>query len=193
MISDEERRQAASRLREELALMRDRRDWYRANEDPTAAGNLAYRNIAGSVIPGSNIGSGYIEVVERLADLIDARADEGEAAMALECDEAALPPRRCLVDGERCLFHLVYVKHWTHGASSLIGGFPAGQESRLFALVEGSDGTMREVPATRVRLLDSEMLFGGCRWGDALASGRKSSDDERTGRGGRQTSQSMPK
>ena len=106
------------------------------------------------------------------------------AAMALECDEAALPPRRCLVDGERCLFHLVYVKHWTHGASSLIGGFPAGQESRLFALVEGSDGTMREVPATRVRLLDSEMLFGGCRWGDALASGRKSSDDERTGRGG---------
>lgn len=128
-----------------------------------------------------------------MADLIDARADEGEAAMALECDEAALPPRRCLVDGERCLFHLVYVKHWTHGASSLIGGFPAGQESRLFALVEGSDGTMREVPATRVRLLDSEMLFGGCRWGDALASGRKSSDDERTGRGGRQTSQSMPK
>lgn len=51
----------------------------------------------------------------------------------------------------------------------------------------------REVPATRVRLLDSEMLFGGCRWGDALASGRKSSDDERTSRGGRQTSQSMPK
>ena len=100
-------------------------------------------------------------------------------AMALG---AILPARPCLVDGERCLFHGAYVRQWTHGASPLIGGFPAGQESRLVAVVEGEDGTLREVLASRVCLLDSEASFGKYCWGDARVSGLKSSDDERTNR-----------
>lgn len=117
-----------------------------------------------------------------LLDLIDRRADGGKAAVTVELDDEALPARPCLVDGERCLFHGAYVRQWTHGASPLIGGFPAGQESRLVAVVEGEDGTLREVLASRVCLLDSEASFGKYCWGDARVSGLKSSDDERTNR-----------
>lgn len=178
MVSDEKRHEVAARLR----------------ENHRKPGESLIEFIA-RVVNGKDSATAFDvdTLTMRLADVIDARANEGEAAKVAEWDKASPPVRRCLVDGERCLFHLAYVKHWTHGASPLIGGFIAGQESRLFALLEGSDGTMREVPATRVRLLDSEMSLGECRWGDALASGRKSSDDERTSRGGQQTSQSMPK
>lgn len=71
MISDEERREVAKRLRRELDYMRERRAWYRSNVDAVECGNTAYRNIAASAIPYGNIGSDYIGVVEHLADLID--------------------------------------------------------------------------------------------------------------------------
>lgn len=70
-ISDEERREAAERLRRMAGYMRDRSAWYEEDADVVECGNAAYRNIAASVIPCSNFGSDYIGVVERVADLID--------------------------------------------------------------------------------------------------------------------------
>lgn len=71
MTSDEERREVAERLRRQLDYMRERRAWYRSNDDVVERGNTAYRNIAASAIPYGNFGSDYIGVVEHLADLID--------------------------------------------------------------------------------------------------------------------------
>lgn len=71
MISDKARREAAEKLRRMVGYMRERCAWYGKDDDAYACGNAAYRNIADSVIPYSNNGSHYIEVVERVADLID--------------------------------------------------------------------------------------------------------------------------
>ena len=169
MISDEERREVAARL------------WCNSRKPGESQAAFIARMVNGK---DSATALDVSTLPKRLAGLIDARADGGKAAVTVELSDEALPPRPCLVGGERCLFHGAYVRQWTHGASPFIGGFTAGQESRLVAVVESEDGTMREVPATRIRLLDSEMLLGECRWGDALASGRKSSDDERTNRDG---------
>ncbi len=64
--------------------------------------------------------------------------------------------RPCEVKGEPCVLHLLFVRTWTHGASIEVGGFPAGQESAPYALVEDRDGKMEMVPAMSVRMLDRE-------------------------------------
>lgn len=72
MINDEERREAAARLRKMLAYMRARKDWYCRDADTVECGNAAYRNIAKSIEPFGNMISGnYVHIVERLAELID--------------------------------------------------------------------------------------------------------------------------
>lgn len=71
MISDDERREVVACLRSEAKYMRYKQAWYEEDADLYECGNRAYRNIANSVIPGSNFSSDYILVVERLADLID--------------------------------------------------------------------------------------------------------------------------
>lgn len=71
MISDEERREVAARLRRVVGYMRERSAWYEKEDDVEACGNTAYRNIADSVTPNSNFGIYYIDVVNRIADLID--------------------------------------------------------------------------------------------------------------------------
>ncbi len=179
MISDEKRREVASKLRG----LDEHIDGVPSMLSPQLHNAMALCAIRAVVGKG--------DIFHLLADLIDRRADGGKAAVTVELSDEALPPRPCLVDGERCLFHGAYVKQWTHGASPLIGGFPAGQESRLVAVVEGEDGTLREVLASRVCLLDSETSFGEYRWDNARVSGRKSSDDERTNRDSQQTSQAM--
>lgn len=70
MISDDERREVAARLRNELQYMKKRSWWYEGAM-VEEGGNAAFRNIAGAVKPGSNFNDEYIETVERLADLID--------------------------------------------------------------------------------------------------------------------------
>ena len=78
MISNEQRREVAQRMRNEIHFMRLNRDWYEAEGDATERGNRAFRDIANAVIPYSNFGSDYIGIVERLADLIDCDMVEDE-------------------------------------------------------------------------------------------------------------------
>jgi len=72
MISNEERRRVAKKLLEIIWCMRKREEFYKSDVDPTRCGNVTYRNIAGSVEESGNLIKGnYINIVERLADLID--------------------------------------------------------------------------------------------------------------------------
>lgn len=71
-INDDERREVAARLRNNLVAMRIRKDWYCADSDMVECGNAAYRDIAGAIEKFGNMTSGnYIHIVERLAELID--------------------------------------------------------------------------------------------------------------------------
>lgn len=68
--------------------------------------------------------------------------------------------RPCIVRQEgRALLHGFFVKAWTHGASAMIGGFSAGQETVPMALVEFEDGRVDSVVVDAVRMLDSKELF----------------------------------
>ena len=72
MISNEQRRETAKELRNQLKYMRMRAEWYNEERDLVECGNSAYRNIAHSVDRYSNMYSGYyIHIVEQLAELID--------------------------------------------------------------------------------------------------------------------------
>lgn len=71
MISDDERRKVAQRMRRKICFMYDSRDWYESGKDVVECGSRAYRDIADSVIRYSHFGNDYIGVVERLADIID--------------------------------------------------------------------------------------------------------------------------
>lgn len=72
MISDNERREVAARMRNELTYMRKICGYYKNDLDIVECGNRTYRNIAGSVEKYGNVYEGnYIHIVERLADLID--------------------------------------------------------------------------------------------------------------------------
>lgn len=71
-ISDDERREVAAQLRNQLTYMRENGEYYKNDLDLVKCGNNAYRNIADSVEKYSNNLTGYyIPIVERLADLID--------------------------------------------------------------------------------------------------------------------------
>lgn len=72
MISDQQRREVAARLRNNLVYMRDNREFYEYDLDAVECGNKTYRNIACSVERLANFEHGnYIHVCETLADLID--------------------------------------------------------------------------------------------------------------------------
>lgn len=71
MINDIERQEIVQRMRYELSLMYRDKEYYESGKDITQCGNWTYRGIARSVIPYSHLGSNYIEVVERLIELID--------------------------------------------------------------------------------------------------------------------------
>lgn len=90
-VTDEERREVAEKLRRMVGYMRERCAWYGKDDDAEACGNAAYRNIADSVIPYSNNGSHYIEVVERVADLIDPQErtciNESASGKYFKCSE----------------------------------------------------------------------------------------------------------
>lgn len=76
-------------------------------------------------------------------------------------------PRPCMVrqDG-RALLHGFHVHMWTHGAAATIGGFTAGQESTLLALVEFEDGRLDCVAVDSMRMLDSAEVFKRYEWSD---------------------------
>lgn len=71
MISDQERREVAQRMRHEITFMRINREWYESEDDAVECGNREFRDIAHSAIPYSNFHCDYIMTVERLAKLID--------------------------------------------------------------------------------------------------------------------------
>lgn len=72
MVSNEQRRETARELRNQLKYMRMNAEWYNEELDLVECGNRAYRNIAHSVEKHSNIRSGYyVRIVEQLAELID--------------------------------------------------------------------------------------------------------------------------
>lgn len=72
MTSDDERREVAARLRNNLKYMLSKEGWYGKDLNSNACGNAAYRNIAASVeCCGNLIDGNYIHIVELLADLID--------------------------------------------------------------------------------------------------------------------------
>lgn len=71
MISNEERREVAERLRNDLRYMRKSK-MFEDDLDALGCGNRAYRNIAASVEQyGNDTKSNYVHIVERLADLIE--------------------------------------------------------------------------------------------------------------------------
>lgn len=71
-ITNEERRRVAKKLLEIIWCMRKREEFYKSDVDPIRCGNVTYRNVAGSVEESGNLIKGnYINIVERLADLID--------------------------------------------------------------------------------------------------------------------------
>lgn len=102
MISDEERREVARKLRIQLQYMRKNKE-YENDNDIVKCGNLTYRNIAWSVEPFGNLEPGnYIHIVDRLADLIDrptthVSVNEHGRAYCINCgcDDW------CLADGSR--------------------------------------------------------------------------------------------
>ena len=72
MITDEERREVAARMRNQLTYMRENGKYYKNDLDVVECGNRTYRNIAASVENRGNAYEGnYIHIVETLADLID--------------------------------------------------------------------------------------------------------------------------
>lgn len=72
MPTNDERREVAARMRNQLTYMRENGEYYKNDRDIVECGNSAYRNIADSVEKYSNIFAGYyIPIVEKLADLID--------------------------------------------------------------------------------------------------------------------------
>lgn len=72
MITDEERREVAARMRNQLTYMRENGKYYKDDLDVVECGNRTYRNIAASVENRGNAYKGnYIHIVETLADLID--------------------------------------------------------------------------------------------------------------------------
>ncbi|WP_418831595.1 hypothetical protein [Paraeggerthella sp.] len=72
--------------------------------------------------------------------------------------------RPCLRGGLPALLHGVFIASWTHGASPLIGGFSAGQETSVRAIIENEDGDLLEVPVYEVTMLDSKAKFDGFCW-----------------------------
>lgn len=60
-----------------------------------------------------------------------------------------------IAEPEKGLFHGWFVHAWTHGESVLIGGFSAGQETALYALVEFSSGEVVLVEPRHVTFCDS--------------------------------------
>lgn len=100
MISDDDRRDVAACLRSEARYMRYKQAWYEEDADLCECGNRAYRNIANSVIPGSNFSSDYILVVERLADLIDPKLIDRQTCENTSgyCDVFECSECRCKVE-----------------------------------------------------------------------------------------------
>ena len=89
--TNEERRRVAKKLLEIIWCMRKREEFYKSGVDPTRCGNVTYRNIAGSVEESGNLIKGnYINIVERLADLIDRPTCE-----RVECDQHYWRCSRC--------------------------------------------------------------------------------------------------
>lgn len=104
MISNEQRRRVAQRMRNEIHFMRLNQEWYETEDDAVECGNRAFRNIANAVIPYSYLGNDYIGVVERLADIIDRPTCQNVSGYkdTFECSECRcrvfstpLMPRYC--------------------------------------------------------------------------------------------------
>lgn len=57
----------------------------------------------------------------------------------------------------KALFHCWNYRSELVGESYLRGGYPAGQISATFALVEYEDGTIHEVEPTQIRFVDNAM------------------------------------
>lgn len=72
MITDDERREVARKLRRSLEFMRNNEERYRDDRGAVKCGNATYRNIAAAVEQcGNLIDDNYIHIVDRLADLIE--------------------------------------------------------------------------------------------------------------------------
>lgn len=67
---------------------------------------------------------------------------------------------------ERALLIGFYQEAWTHGASILVGGFPAGQVARPAAVVLLESGEIEAVHAGDVTIDDVEGLFAQYAWMD---------------------------
>jgi RecB family exonuclease len=76
--------------------------------------------------------------------------------------------RPCLVSSYReqkrkALFHRWFEQQWTVGAEVTIGGRPAGQMSRLYAIVEYEDGTVGAVDYPCITFAPAD--FNDYSWG----------------------------
>lgn len=85
-----------------------------------------------------------------------------------------IPGRPCLVtqisrsgaitEPKKALFYGLFTEAWVVEPSLLKGGHPGGTMQTTVAVVEFEDGTIRQVPMDRIRLLDSAEKFSGYDW-----------------------------
>lgn len=75
--------------------------------------------------------------------------------MALADIEIRMNTRLCKVKGELGIFHIWEQYSELLGASPLVGGPPAGNVSRVFGIVEFSDG-VRRIDPTNIAFCDEQ-------------------------------------
>ena len=65
--------------------------------------------------------------------------------------------RKCMVDGERALFHRWHEFCDVVDASPMIGGHPGGQIKYTLGTVEYEDGTIEEVAPHKIKFCDDRI------------------------------------
>lgn len=110
MITDEEHREIAQKLRKQLRYMREN-EMYEKDLDVLECGNRTYRNIACSVKDCGNFTEGnYANIVELLADLIDRQTcfdTESRDSKSFTCSACGFSESKLVVNPFTLVFSLV--------------------------------------------------------------------------------------
>lgn len=95
--------------------------------------------------------------------------------------------RPCMVDGKKALFHRMYTHNYVIAPSPMLGGPPGGQLSFNLAVVEYENGELGEVPATKIKFLDTKQQmadFEACYYREGVDKDEQATDQEAEKAGG---------
>lgn len=65
--------------------------------------------------------------------------------------------RPCVIHGKKHLFHCWYLRQDVVSESPLAGGYPAGQVSRLYGVVENEAGQIDLAPPLEIEFVDNKI------------------------------------